>query len=124
MVIVFAIGKIILNGAVSIKKIVFVSLGLICIFLGYKLLMRTDLFDRMLNSDSYKNNIRLIIWKDALNAFWMNPFLGNGLQSGAVFSKSMTGFVTHNCFLDILTGQGIVGLLVYVFMFFKLLMVK
>ncbi|HJB45123.1 MAG TPA: O-antigen ligase family protein [Candidatus Mediterraneibacter surreyensis] len=124
LVILIAVFKILFTGEISVRKILFFLMFLILIFIIYRLLMCSALFERMLNADSYSNNIRLIIWKDALNAFWAHPFIGSGLQAGAVFSQRLTQFVTHNCFLDILTGQGVFASLIYIYIFARNLKVK
>lgn len=124
LVLAIAVFKMLFAGKLSVRKILIFLMFLIMIFIIYRLLMRSTLFERMLNVDSYSNNIRLIIWKDALHAFWAHPFIGSGLQAGAVFSQRLTQFVTHNCFLDILTGQGVFASLIYIYIFVKNLKVK
>lgn len=111
------LAKIIVAEKWSLKKIVIFVVLLMLITMGYIGFSNSVLASRMLNTESYAGNIRLIIWKKAMQAFWNNPLLGSGLQSGAYYSRDATLFVTHNCFIDILTGQGIIGAATYVFVF-------
>ena len=71
------------------------------------------------NESSTENvNIRLKIWKDALNKFNMNPVLGAGFGiSYHVKSRAKTWVHPHNIILEILTELGIVGFCIFLLLF-------
>ena len=71
------------------------------------------------NESSTENvNIRLKIWKDALNKFNMNPVLGAGFGiSYHVKSRAKTWVHPHNIILEILTELGIVGFCIFLMLF-------
>lgn len=90
-------------------------------------LMGSPLYERMFSIDSYTSNIRLLIWHDAIKAFFNNPIIGEGHLSGSYYvSLGVKGkwFGTHNCFLDIATGTGILGVVVLLSMFKSIINVK
>ena len=71
------------------------------------------------NESSTENvNIRLKIWKDALNKFNKNPVLGAGFGiSYHVKSRAKTWVHPHNIILEILTELGIVGFCIFLMLF-------
>jgi O-antigen ligase len=66
---------------------------------------------------------RFGIWADNINAFAKAPILTKMIGRGMRGSASITGgFVGHNDFIDILSNNGLIGLVVYMwflFTFFK-----
>ena len=63
-------------------------------------------------------DIRLQIWKDALNKFKKNPVLGAGFGiSYHVKNSRRTWVHPHNIILEILTELGIVGLCIFLILF-------
>lgn len=81
-------------------------IGLVVFFFLFE---NNPLFSRMTTTENYDSNSRLVIWEFALEAFYRNPIWGSGIKSGSYFSQLGTRWVTHNSWLDILAGQGIVG---------------
>lgn len=95
---------------ISMRRRVALVLSMIVgMVLFYLLLENNPLFSRMTTTENYESNSRLTIWTFALEAFYRNPIWGSGVKSGSFFSQQETKWVTHNSWLDILTGQGIVG---------------
>lgn len=93
------LGKTIMTAiAILIASVVFLTI-----------LENNPLFARMTTTQNYDSNARLLIWDYALEAFYRNPMLGSGVESGSYFSQLSVRWVTHNAWLDILTGQGILG---------------
>jgi O-antigen ligase len=91
------------------------------------LLIGSPLYERMFSIDSYSSNIRLLIWHDAIKAFLNNPIIGEGHLSGSYYvSLGIKGkwFGTHNCFLDIITGTGILGGIILLSIFKSMMDVK
>lgn len=118
------VSKIIFSGKISGRKVILFFLVMLSILFAYEILMNSRLAARMLDAESYTGNIRWVIWGKALQAFRKHPIIGSGLQSGSAFSRSSTRFVTHNCFIDILTGQGIIGICLFTVSFWGILSVK
>jgi O-antigen ligase len=74
----------------------------------------------LISNDSATHNvdIRLPIWKDALNKFKKNPALGSGF--GISYHDKFSGGTwvhPHNIFLEILTELGIVGACIFLILF-------
>ena len=90
----------------------------------YTMLSSTDLFERMTDVEGYSDNIRLTIWAYAMQGFYEHPILGDGLYAGSYYSQLHTRWVTHNSFIDILVGQGLVGTILFVLIFGKMIIVK
>ena len=66
--------------------------------------------NRLTDFSAYENNIRLIIWSDALNFWSKSPIIGNG--AAATSNYTMTcwyRYATHNCFFDMFGDSGILG---------------
>ena len=78
----------------------------------------------MTDSSGYTDNIRLLIWKYAMQGFFNKPVLGSGLYSATYYSQLYVRWVTHNSFVDILVGQGIIGVIFWIGIFAKFIMVK
>ena len=104
------------------KKISLIKLsvlGALIVVLGAGLLwvQGTELFERMGDMEGYSSNIRLEIWEYAMDGFYARPILGSGIQAGTYYAQRVLHWYTHNCFIDILVGQGIVGAVLYLGMF-------
>ena len=70
------------------------------------------------DSSIYNVNIRLRIWKDALNKFKKNPVLGSGF--GISYHDNISGKTwvhPHNIILEVLTELGIVGFCIFLILF-------
>jgi O-antigen ligase len=70
------------------------------------------------DSATYDVDIRLQIWKDALNKFKKNPALGSGF--GISYHDKISGGTwvhPHNIILEILTELGIVGFCIFLMLF-------
>ena len=74
----------------------------------------SSLFNRQLDQSSLE---RITIFKKAFLVFRNHPILGNG--AGSVICQ--IGIWSHNVFLDILADFGVVGLVVFLFVFVKAL---
>lgn len=108
-VIAVIVAKILFADKFTARKVMLFLLVLLALGLGYAFLSNSVLSNRMLDVKSYSGNIRLLIWKEALNAFWNSPLFGSGIQSGGYYSKMRIQYATHNCYIDLLTGQGLFG---------------
>jgi len=74
----------------------------------------------LISNDSLTDNvdIRLRIWKDALNKFKKNPALGSGF--GISYHDKISGGTwvhPHNIILEVLTELGIVGFFIFLILF-------
>lgn len=108
---------------VSMKNRITIIFSLFIGMVGFFFLLENNpLFSRMTTTENYEENARLKIWDFALLAFYRNPIWGSGVASGSFYSRIGTGWVTHNCWLDILTGQGIIGSILVILLVFNLFM--
>lgn len=87
----------------------------------YIFMINSSIFSRTMNFENYTSNSRLTIWKYALEGFYSHPVLGSGVTAGSYYSKMSTRWTTHNCFIDILTGQGIIGSILVIWLCARLL---
>jgi O-antigen ligase len=66
---------------------------------------------RLFDYGGYSTDIRFTdLWKTAISLFYENPILGSGLNA---ISK-VYGIYSHSIYIDLLVGQGIIGLLIFV----------
>ena len=103
------------------------SLIIISLILGscvvFYFISNSVIFARTTNFDGYSENSRLLIWGFALQAFYDNIYLGSGVESGSYYSLIYTPWKTHNCFIDILTGQGLLGAFIMILFLWELVRV-
>ncbi|MBR0230705.1 MAG: O-antigen ligase family protein [Clostridia bacterium] len=111
------------TGFTARKLIIFCFITAFVVLL-YRFFSNTNLFQRMLASDSYSNDIRLVIWGKAIEAFKISPIFGSGRGSGEYFARMATAHVIHNSFIELLCDQGIVGVLLFLCLFAKMFFVK
>ncbi len=90
----------------------------------YAVVSRSAIFERTTNFENYTSNSRITIWTYALNGFFAHPIIGSGVESGSYYSLLGTRWKTHNCFIDILVGQGIIGGIIIIAMFIYILKVS
>lgn len=70
------------------------------------------------NSSAYD---RVGFWKEAFHfIFTTNPFTGSGMAGLYLINGNMSQGNTHNEYVDVLLRMGAIGLIVYLFMWFKL----
>lgn len=79
---------------------------------------------RLTNLGTYKNDVRLKLWKQAFELFSRYPLFGAGMESANNYLISIGMFNTHNLYLDILIGQGLVGFALLGIVMVKFLEVK
>ena len=76
---------------------------LVAILLVKKLLPME--WQRMQNLGIDQGSGRLTLWKVALNDWWSNPILGNGLE----YAYQTHGKAAHNTYLQVLSETGLIG---------------
>ena len=119
------IPRILKNRRISVFIIVvalFISVIVTNIFL-----IESPLYKRMFSSNSYTDNARLLLWQYAMTAFIDNPLIGSGHLSGAYYVVLNTNgkwLGTHSCFVDIITGVGLMGSLIVLLMYISMINVK
>ena len=113
------------NAKCLTKAAIFVLAPLFVIIVNM-LLIDTPLYERMFSLSSYTHNIRLLLWYYALEAFFLNPVLGSGIQSGSYFVDLYTGRwnASHNCFIDIVTSSGCIGCIFLICIYGAMLRIK
>jgi O-antigen ligase len=107
-----------------VRKIIILLLLVLAVVVGYSALQNTSLFTRMTSAGSYTDNIRLKIWGYAMKAYTSKPLFGSGIESGTYYVQLTLRWYTHSVFVDILTGQGLIGAALYLVLFIDLLRVK
>lgn len=109
----------------NIRNKLFMLFTFSLIVLGsYLIFVNSLYFDRIINVDSYLDNIRFDIWGYGLQAFNNNRLLGSGIGSTSFLTRTYTGYDSHNTYLDILGDQGILGITIVILMITSLLRVK
>lgn len=114
----------ILSGGISAKKLGILFGIAVASAIGYLILRNTPVFARMTDSEGYADNIRLTIWKYAMEGFYVRPWFGSGIQAGTYYSQLHVRWVTHNCFVDMITTVGLVGTALYALEFLSFLNVQ
>lgn len=84
----------------------------------------SPLFQRMTNFETYGSDVRLRLWAAGLSGFRNNIILGCGVGSASSYSWSMVGNAVHNCFIEILSDHGLIGAILILWIFLRLLLVK
>ncbi len=118
-----------LKGPLSIKKMFYAHIFILCViifaFFGYK-----PLLERFFHSDfTAQINNRIEYWKSAFNIIKLKPFLGHGgnmyliaLQRYSyMVDDPYTQTMVHNGFLLVWAELGCLGLLFYLWGFFRCL---
>jgi len=99
-----------------------ILLCLLCIAIRF--LVPSDLLSRVTNLSNYKNDSRLVLWLETLKLFIKYPLLGVGLNGANSYLTSQGYHHSHNVYIDILSGSGIIGFLLYILILFNILNVK
>lgn len=73
-------------------------------------------FARLLNFEAYGDDVRLVIWAAAIQAFFNNKIWGSGLGASCHYSQLAVGYQTHNNFIDILGDFGLIGMGIFIAM--------
>lgn len=67
------------------------------------------------------SELRIDLWKDAMESFKRNPLTGTGFQTFGYFSHAGGLRDTHNYYVKVLAEMGIAGLMVFLWLLWKLL---
>jgi len=116
-----------INEGRYIKNILYLTGGVVLVFLLYILIApESFLSRRILSFFSSSNNPRLVLWQDSFNLFLKYPVFGTGI---AMFSSAFEEFYSnrlrflertgyfdnpHNNFLYMLYSMGLIGMLAYI----------
>jgi O-antigen ligase len=89
---------------------------------SFALVMRTLSISDM---DETSNKGRMEIWRDSAHAFLAHPLIGIGLGNfplalGEKVATAKIGASAHNIYLDVAVEMGIIGLLAFLFLLWKL----
>jgi putative inorganic carbon (hco3(-)) transporter len=63
---------------------------------------------------------RIDLWEDAMELFKMNPLTGAGFQTYRYMDRGSDLRDTHNYYLKVLAETGVVGIVLYLFLLWKL----
>ena len=87
------------------------------IFLGYKFvlpLMSEYTVGRLFSFRTYiEDNSRFVMWRRCLEIFSKHVLFGIGYNNNNVILMSEGLHYSHNVFLDILCGQGVIGIIIF-----------
>ncbi len=101
---------------ITISIVLFISISAIILILS-----NSGVFDRALNIENYTQDGREGLWKAGMKAFYDNPWIGSGYDSGNYYSAQYwnLGQPTHNSFIDLLSSAGILGSIAYLYYIIK-----
>jgi len=116
--------KMIFDTKHNINKPLVIILLFAAVIILYAIVSQTAIFARTMNFENYANNSRFTIWEYAMNGFYANPIIGSGVEAGSYYSLLGTRWKTHSCFVDIITGQGLIGVALVGLMFVEYLRVQ
>ena len=85
----------------------------------------TFLQDTLKISKNFAGQGRKVFWKEAINVIRAFPVLGAGLNTyskvAPEFSANWEGYYAHNCYLQMTAETGIIGLLAFIWIIWRLL---
>ena len=101
---------------ISISIVLFISISALLMILS-----NSGVFDRALNIENYTQDGREGLWKAGMKAFYDNPWIGSGYDSGNYYSAQYwnLGQPTHNSFIDLISSVGIIGSIAYLYYIIK-----
>lgn len=74
---------------------------------------------RLTSFETYTGDVRVILTKQSMQLFYNSPILGAGINSTASYLFSIGYFHSHNMYVDILTSQGLIGLMLFALFVFR-----
>ncbi|MCC8107086.1 MAG: O-antigen ligase family protein [Clostridiales bacterium] len=105
------------NKILSANRVLINSFILVAVILAFRYVyVSTDLMDSLMTkmfSLADEGNVfngRLSLWSYSMDVFWSNPIFGSGLKS----IYNLTGYDTHNTYIQILAETGIVGFIFFI----------
>lgn len=112
------------NPTKTIISIVLLLLVLLVLFVILNKVISSYIFERLFSKESYNLNdqSRLGIWASSIEYFFKSPIFGVGLDNNSKLMIASGGHPSHNSILDILVGQGIIGIVIFIY--FLLVCVK
>ena len=124
----FLAGMVLIKTRRANSKILILGLGLIIgFFIINYVLSSSILYDRLINSVQERDlSDRNIIWKSLIPLIRDNPIFGVGTTGYSLYSYKVFGRVIspHNVLIEVLCYTGIIGLLIYVYFLFKILLLS
>lgn len=124
LIIAVIIAGFIFNKRMSGKKIVMLFMVICIISIVFSYISTNTLFERFTNIAGYSSNIRIRLWREALNAFFEHPILGAGRGAANLYALNALGNYVHNTYLEILCDQGIIGIVLFIALFTRFIKVK
>lgn len=101
-----------------IRYLMIVAALLATAFSWLAVFLPDTLVDRLSSPDSLLNDeSRLDAWRLALELIPSHPIIGVGLNGANWYSEQVLGYPTHNVYIDILTGSGLLGALFFLLAF-------
>lgn len=106
-----------------VRKFGLIILLIVGTIIIYFVFSRSPLFQRMTGFESYGSDVRLRLWMAGLSGFRNNIWLGSGIGSASMYSWSLIGNAVHNCFIEIISDHGIIGALLIIWSFLRMITV-
>lgn len=116
LIVASVVGKMFLKDRSVVRKIIFIFLLVIAVFVLYYLFQSLTMFQRMTGFESYGSDVRIRLWAAGINGFVNSPLIGSGIGSASQYSWSLVGNAVHNSFIELLSDQGLLGAIVIVWM--------
>ncbi len=103
--------------------LIFFGLLVLVLIVALLIILNSSTTSRFFNLNAYKDEPRIMIWREGIKGFFYSPIIGSGIGGSSYFSLLGTGHYssTHNAFLDILANLGIVGVIILAGLIFSII---
>ncbi len=112
----------------KIKRVFYILLVVSIIFIISWFILKNilpySIMRRLINFQNYFDDVRIKLWIQAMELFKRYPILGAGMESTNVYLTGLGRHNTHNVYVDILVGHGIIGMLLLSLIFVRFITVK
>lgn len=113
---------------ISISKLIAGLIGTFLLVYVFINILPAEVFERVLGFSNYtemaSGGSRLITWSTSLQLFIERPILGTGIESLYEYLASRGLGNSHNIYIDILCGQGLIGMSLFFIMIIDFILVK
>lgn len=79
LIVASVVGKMFLKDRSIVRKIIFIFLLVIAVFVLYYLFQSLTMFQRMTGFESYGSDVRIRLWAAGINGFINSPLIGSGI---------------------------------------------
>ena len=108
----------------KLLKIIFYLLLMVLAWLFVKSFLPEFILFRIIDFDSYTDDSRLLLWKEALRFYGDSPLFGSGMNASSKFLFTIGLYNSHNIYIDLLIDNGLIGFLLIMLAIIRFLIVK